>query len=214
MILGFSQQLVRDGVEGDRWLTPLKSIEREALRCKTLVQTLLAFSRNQKSTATLTLQDLPRVAEEALALIVTLARSKGVEITRAFEKDLPPVPVDGQQIQQVLINLCTNAVDAMPNGGRITVGLSRQGDRALISVADAGTGIPPDVQEHMFEAFFTTKEVGKGTGLGLSLISDIVKKHQGTINVRSEMGRGTTFTIALPFTPPKSLAETNQKLAA
>jgi PAS domain S-box-containing protein len=200
VILGFSQSLIPRYAEGDPLMMPLKAMEREALRCKALVQTLLAFSRNQKSEVTITLQDLPKVTDEALALVVTLARSKKVELKRIFEKDLPPIPMDSQQIQQVIINLCTNAIDAMPSGGTITLGLAKQEDAVVISVTDTGTGIPPEVRERMFEAFFTTKEVGKGTGLGLSLISDIVKKHQGKINVQSDMGRGTTFTISLPIT--------------
>ena len=86
----------------------------------------------------------------------------------------------------------------MPNGGGLTVGLTAMAGNVEISVQDTGTGIPPEVREKMFEAFFTTKEVGKGTGLGLSIVSKIIQSHQGKVNVQSELGIGTTITVSLP----------------
>ena len=120
---------------------------------------------------------------------------------------------DPTQIHQVLLNLCVNARDAMPNGGLITLRIenavvddtyssmnqgSRAGPYVLISVSDTGTGIPPNVRDRIFEPFFTTKDIGKGTGLGLSTSLGIVQSHGGFINVSSDMGKGSTFKIYLP----------------
>jgi PAS domain S-box-containing protein len=199
VILGFAQGLIRRITETDPLMLPYKSIEREALRCKTLVQNLLAFSRGQGNTAVMKPEDLSLVIENALVLVTTLARPKKVNLVNLPREALPPVSIDSNQIQQVVINLCTNAIDAMPSGGTLTVGVANKGDHAEISVQDTGSGIPPEVRDRMFEAFFTTKEVGKGTGLGLSIITNIVKTHHGKIDVQSEVGKGTTFTIQLPL---------------
>ncbi len=199
VILGFAESLIRRTPETDPLIMPMKSIEREAQRCKTLVQSLLAFSRSQKHELTIKPADLRQVVEGALALVETLARARKIEVVRSLAMELGPVPVDASQIQQVIINLGVNAIDAMPQGGTLNVSLARKGDLAEISVQDTGTGIPPEIRERIFDAFFTTKEAGKGTGLGLSLIAGIVKNHQGSIELQSEVGRGSTFTIKLPI---------------
>jgi PAS domain S-box-containing protein len=116
-------------------------------------------------------------------------------------QDLQPVPLvsaRGAELREVLMNLVLNAVDAMPGGGVITLGTRREGDWALLAVADTGTGIPPELRRRVFEPFFTTKETG--TGLGLSIVSGIVSSYGGSIEVEAEAGKGTTFTIRLPAT--------------
>jgi len=201
VILGFAQSLLRRFPENAPMRMPLESIEREAQRCKVLVQDLLTFSRSNKPTTTIKMENLSKVVEGALSLVATLARSKQVELVRCLASDLPPIPVDSGQIQQAVINLCTNAIDAMSKGGKLTVALSRRGNHAEIAVQDTGTGIPLEIREKIFEAFFTTKEEGKGTGLGLSLIANIAKAHQGEIALESELGKGSTFTLRLPINP-------------
>ena len=109
---------------------------------------------------------------------------------------VPPVQARGAELREALINLVLNSVDAMPQGGSITLETRHVGDWVLLSITDTGTGIPPDARRRIFEPFFTTKE--SGTGLGLSIVSGIISSYGGTIDVDSEMGRGTTFTIRLP----------------
>jgi PAS domain S-box-containing protein len=112
---------------------------------------------------------------------------------------VPPVQARGAELREALINLVLNAVDAMPRGGTITLETRPDGDWVVLAVRDTGPGIPPDVRRRIFEPFFTTKETG--TGLGLSIVSGIISSYGGTIDVQSEVGRGTTFTIRLPVAP-------------
>lgn len=212
VILGFAQSVLRRLEGSDPLVMPLQSIEREALRCKTLVHDLLVFSRGGKPETVLAVEDVQLVIKEALTLIGTIARARKVELACQWEGSIPRAWVDRSQIQQIVINLCTNAMDAMPNGGRLTVGLTSHPDGFQIFVSDTGTGITPEVRARMFEAFFTTKEAGKGTGLGLSLVANIVNKHQGKIDVQSEAGKGSTFLITLPIAPP-AVAEPQQAAA-
>jgi signal transduction histidine kinase len=109
---------------------------------------------------------------------------------------VPVIQARGAELREALINLVLNAVDAMPQGGSITLETRHEGDWVLLSVTDSGAGIPPDVRRRIFEPFFTTKE--SGTGLGLSIVSGIISSYGGTIDVDSELGLGTTFTIRLP----------------
>ena len=118
---------------------------------------------------------------------------------RHFDDNVPRIYLDRQQIQQVIMNLCTNALDAMPKGGTLLIRLKLEGDSAEIGITDTGMGIPLAARNHIFDPFFTTKDVGKGTGLGLSIVYEIVKKHGGAISFESEIDQGTTFRIRLPL---------------
>ena len=109
------------------------------------------------------------------------------------------INADGGHIQQAVIALATNAIDAMPEGGELTFRAYAQTHRVVIEVADTGFGIPPEDLSKIFEPFFTTKEVGKGTGLGLAVCYGIMTEHNGRLSVRSNVGKGTTFSIFLPM---------------
>ena len=128
-----------------------------------------------------------------------LMRQAGVQ----SETDLPADPVrtvyDSRQIEQVLINLIQNAVQAMPNGGTLRISLTVKGDQALLQVADTGVGIGPESIGRVFDPFYTTKAEGEGTGLGLSVTYGIISQHGGEIWASSERDRGTTFSIRLPI---------------
>lgn len=124
---------------------------------------------------------------------------QGTELVRDYE-DLPPVRCLPDELNQVWTNLIHNALQAMAYKGTLTLRLARDGDRVRVSVADTGSGIEPALRARIFEAFFTTKPAGEGTGLGLDIVRKIVEKHGGSIEVESELGRGSTFTVVLPIT--------------
>jgi signal transduction histidine kinase len=207
VVLGFAQSILARLTPDNPLHMPMASIVRETLRCKTLVQDLLTFSRQKKPGAR---PESPvSMVENALNLVEPQARFKRVSVRRDFDSHLPAIMVDRTQIQQVIINLCTNAIDAMPDGGTLTLQVRRQDACVEIRVTDTGTGIPADIQNRIFEPFFTTKEIGKGTGLGLGLVYEILKNHQGSIDFKTEVGKGTTFIARLPLAqkPPSTGSE-------
>jgi signal transduction histidine kinase len=178
---------------------PLKSIEKEALRCKNLVQDLLTFSRTSRLDREP--MDLNHAIDVSLSLVNAQARVCHIEVRRALAPNLPHLLGNMNQIQQVIVNLATNAFDAMGEQGVLTVQTELLQEGALswivLKVIDTGEGIPTEILPRVFDPFFTTKPVGKGTGLGLSLIHEIIKRHSGTIDVVSRPGR-TEFCIRLP----------------
>ncbi len=199
VILGFAQGMACRLKEGDELELPIKSIEREALRCKALVQNLLTFARTSRSERTAT--DVNSVVEQALSLIAPQAKISRVAVATALAEGLPPVLGNKNQLEQVIMNLAKNAIDAMSGGGALSLSteLLEQAPHSWVclSCADDGAGIAPAVLAKIFDPFFTTKPIGQGTGLGLSLVSEIVKKHSGEIAVESRPGR-TVFTVKLP----------------
>jgi two-component system NtrC family sensor kinase len=171
-------------------------IKNEAFRCKTITTDLLDFSRVRASDRAEV--DLGEIVRSAANLISHQKRGANITQRIKIETDLPPVNADGGQIQQAVIALATNAIDAMPEGGKLTFRVYSKGDRLVVDVEDTGIGISQENIPKIFEPFFTTKDVGKGTGLGLSVCYGIISEHGGRINVRSNMDKGTTFSIFLP----------------
>jgi len=163
----------------------------------------LTFSRMSKTDQEET--DLNETIEGSLSLVQAQSKVKNTTVAKEFTPGLPKIRANKNQIQQVIINLANNAMDAMLDGGTLTIGTGRttwNGKGAVeIKVKDTGQGMSPEVQKRIFEPFFTTKEVGKGTGLGLSLVYEIVQKHAGQITVSSEIGKGTVFSVLLPVNP-------------
>lgn len=188
-----------DKVNSETLKLYLPIISRAVWHAARIVQTLRTFSRG--SQPELVPQDLAQVIGDALFLMGNqLERWKNVKLATEFEPGLPKVLCDRNQIAQVLINLLTNARDAMPDGGAITLRLARSSAGAMIEVTDEGMGIDTDTTERVFDPFYTTKGIGKGSGLGLSIVDGIVRAHNGTVSVQSAgPGKGATFTVTLPF---------------
>jgi two-component system NtrC family sensor kinase len=192
----------RDGNGQDRRqeiCDSLDLIASESRRCGDLVKNLLAFSR----TTPMNLQDtdLNRVIEQSLRLVQHQLDLAAIHVEEKPDPELRQVRCDGAQIEQVLLALIMNAIDAMPQGGNLWITTERAPDEkfARIIVRDDGAGIPPEILPRIFEPFLTTKETGRGVGLGLAISHSILERHNGTIEVQSQPGRGTTFTVNLPF---------------
>ena len=168
VILGFAQAMARHVRPDERNAAAIKNIEREAIRCKNLVQDLLTFSR--VATPTRTPMCLNHAVRGALTLIQAQARTRGIEVRTCLGEGLPPMSGQATQLQQVIINLATNALDALRNGGVVLISTDAYASGLRLRVCDDGDGIPPNVLPHIFEPFFTTKPVGQGTGLGLSMV--------------------------------------------
>ena len=176
----------------------LNLMENETNRCSQIVSNLLAFSR--KSELDFTDVTINELVEKCLMLSGHKLRLSNISVERTFQEGLPVIRGDYNQIQQCIINLIFNSIDAMPEGGKLSVTTSYSPtDRSvLIRVIDTGCGISKEDLPHIFEPFFTTKREGQGLGLGLSMVDGIVERHKGNIDVISEVGKGTTFTLKLP----------------
>ena len=176
----------------------LELIAAESRRCGELVKNLLTLSR----TAPMNVQstDLHAVIDRCLLLVRHQLELAGIQLQLKLAEDLPRVSCDPAQMEQVFLALIMNAIDAMPRGGNLWLEtrLSKDGTEIEIQVRDDGVGISPDVLPQIFEPFLTTKESGHGVGLGLAISRGIVERHNGHIEVESELGRGTTFTVTLP----------------
>ena len=210
-ILLSSDHLLLQARPADASFADLMEIKRNANRAAVLVRQLLAFSRKQ--TMRPTVLNLTDVVGDLRMLVERLISGSNVKLVVDYGRDLWSVKTDLSQFEQVLINLCVNARDAMPSGGVITLRTRNlpvaeaaafnysdlpDEELVLVEVSDNGTGIPPEIMDKIFEPFFTTKEVGKGTGLGLAMVYGIIKQSGGYIHTESEVGAGTTFRIFLP----------------
>jgi two-component system NtrC family sensor kinase len=179
----------------------LEVIHRQANRVAEITTALLTYAR--QSSHEQSLLDPNAVVRSALLLWQPQAEQI-VRVETVLEEPLPPIMGNFTQLQQVVINLLSNALDATPTGGTISVYTRSAGDQpstVVLAVADAGNGIPAEHLSKVFDPFFTTKPPGKGTGLGLSVCLGIVQDHHGTISVDSHDGRGSTFIVTLPVTP-------------
>jgi two-component system NtrC family sensor kinase len=195
----------------------LQLIESESKRCGELVKNLLTFSR----TAPLNIEwhDVNAIIRRCLKLVQHHLELGGVQLQLELDAELPLVQCDAAQIEQVILALTMNAIEAMPRGGNLWINTRALNASQQISVQirDDGVGIQPESMQRLFEPFFTTKEGGKGVGLGLAISKNIIERHRGKIEVESEPGRGTTFYIFIPtsaFKAPDSAAAHSTVAAA
>jgi PAS domain S-box-containing protein len=221
-ITGYGE-LIREELDKDDPLrTYAEIINSSADKAARLTQSLLAFSRRQLSDPRpVKMNAIISKAEGLLSRIIT----EDIEIVTSLSERDPTIMADGGQVEQVLMNLASNAKAAMPGGGRLQVGTDvvrlddafveghgggKSGEYALILVSDTGSGMDRETREKIFEPFFTTKEAGKGTGLGLAVVYGIVRQHGGFVDVYSEPGDGTTFRIYFPLTGAAAETETRK----
>jgi two-component system NtrC family sensor kinase len=223
-IINFESQILAD-MEKESEMAPgfreqlLKSLARisnQVKRCKRLTHNLLKFSRQTESV--ISDVDVNSLIADVIPLVEREASTSGIRLIMEPEPDLPRVSADSSQLQQVFLNLITNAIDAHNQTGYGSVRISTKAnakDKGVdVLISDTGSGIPPEIIDKIFDPFFTTKPVGKGTGLGLSICYGIVSKLGGHLSVESKHGEGSVFTVFLPFEPPqgqKKPGETEQK---
>jgi nitrogen-specific signal transduction histidine kinase/ActR/RegA family two-component response regulator len=202
--------ILRKEFEDEDTIKMLSIIEGSAERGAGIVKQVLTFARGVEGERVL-LQLKHLVSELAKVMAQTFPRN--IDIQTHFPADLWPVMGDATQLHQVLLNLCVNARDAMPQGGSLRLGAenvdidahfasmnpgAQLGPHVVLRASDTGMGMSPETMEKIFDPFFTTKEVGKGTGLGLATVIGIIKSHGGFLTVQSEVGVGTTFSVFLP----------------
>jgi len=214
-VSGMTELLEMRAAEADK--PGLSMMKSTIQRITGLLRQLLMFARGSDG------EPVPVEPLQILEEVGGVVRSTfgaDFEVSLEASPDLGSIVADGNQLHQVLMNLCVNARDAMPSGGRLTLrgrreavtaeaaaGLSRDAMAAhyvVLSVSDSGTGIPPEVRARLFDPFFTTKAPGKGTGLGLATVLRVVKRHHGFVTLQTEVGTGTTFDCYFPVVPPNS----------
>lgn len=178
-------------------LERLSLMEQETERCTRIIKNLLDFARQTQPKPVPF--ELEKIVKNAISILSHHAELSNVHIVLELEKGLPQVVADPEQIQQVFVNIILNAIQAMPNGGTLTIknGYIESTKEVFIKFIDTGIGIPKENLKKLFTPFFTTKEKGKGVGLGLAVCYGIIHRHKGKIEVESEVGKGTTFTIRL-----------------
>ncbi len=178
----------------------IAKIQRHLERCRSITHRLLRFGRRMEPTQELV--DLNAIVAETITFLENEARYREIDINASYEDNLPRITTDPAQIQQVVLNIIDNAIDAVGKSGQIDIKTEYNNSSAprevVIEIADSGPGIPKDLLAKIFDPFFTTKAANEGTGLGLSISFTIIEKLGGTIQVTSEEGKGTTFTIRLP----------------
>ena len=220
-VLGYTRFAIAEVGREHPALADLEIVVSAAERAAQLTQQLLSFSRHEPGE--LIPLDLNVAIQELTSMLRPLIGAQ-IEIELALDRELGLILADHIQVQQMLMNLCINARDAMPDGGRITIStrrltkeessvvssLSSAATHIAIQVSDTGCGIPAEIRQKIFDPFFTTKPVGKGTGLGLAMVYGVVQHHGGTIRVDSQPGLGTSFTVLLPEGCAEAVAEEAQ----
>lgn len=197
-VVGYSRLLMDQPSLDPEVRRKVKHIADSGERCRKIVESVLLFSRQSDGKVSRTQLDLCELIGRVVSLGEYQWKMHNVRILRDLEPGIT-VLADADQIEQVLLNLLSNAVDAMEGGGNIEISLRQGNDGgAEIKVSDEGCGIPEEARDHIFDPFFSTKDIGKGTGLGLSISYGIVQDHGGDITLVSRVGEGSTFTIVLP----------------
>jgi len=199
-ILGFAQLALKNTDVTEETEQDLDKIVQSSLHAREVVKKLLIFGRQMPTKKTRF--DLNDVIENGIYFLESRCAKMRVELVKKLDPGLPGLYADQSQIHQVLVNLMVNAIQAMPEGGTLTIETSHNDEQITFSVGDDGVGMPEDIKQKIFMPFFTTKDVGEGTGLGLAVVHGIITSHGGTIEVESRVGEGSKFIVRLPVTTP------------
>ena len=197
VIVSAAQMTLREDGLSDFVREMISRIDTEAQRLSQLSRGMLCFSRRDDSGDESV--DVVKVLQEVMQFLRYEARKLSVTVIEEFDYDLPPIAASGNRIKQVVINLVMNAIQAMGTGGTLLIKADQEGERGIITIADTGPGIPPEVLPRIFEPFFTTKTASEGTGLGLYVSSCLMESIGGSIAVSSAVGEGTTFRVTVPL---------------
>lgn len=197
VIKGVAELLLTEDDLGEELRSEISLMRESAVKANNIVTDLLKFSRQSKPE--LEIHDMRETVEAALRLTAFPIRKAHVQVVKNLTEKPVMMVYDDQQVEQVLVNMISNAVQAMPTGGLLRVSMSTTSGNLAIEIQDTGIGIPPENLSRIFDPFFTTKADGEGTGLGLSVSYGIISNHNGRIEVNSIVGQGTTFTILLPI---------------
>ena len=190
--------IIRNPNDQSKNIIYLNLIIENIKRIEAIVKQLLSYARARSYR--MEVFSLKESIEKSLLLLEYRLSRSGIEVIKDFSEDDVQVWGDGNHLQQVIMNILMNAIDAMPNGGELQIEIKEENQKwARIAIRDTGIGIPKDDLTRIFDPFFTTKEVGKGTGLGLAVSLGIIEEHGGKIKVKSELGKGTTFSILMPL---------------
>jgi PAS domain S-box-containing protein len=207
-VVGLTQLLLEDMDGRSPIKQDLQAIKCEADRIRTIVKALLDFA-GQQAEPQPEARDVNAIVQSTIGLVFYQARKAGIRVKESYDPSLPPVWVDAEQVGQAFLHIVTNAIQAMPEGGELKVGTARRtgalngADCVAVEFHDTGAGISPEHLPYIFDPFFTTREVGQGMGLGLTVSHGIVQSHGGKIEVESELGQGSTFTVLLPVSEAK-----------
>lgn len=199
-ILGFAQLAKKVPELPTRAIGDIEKIVKNCLHAREVINKLLTFARQMPPEKVRL--NLNQIVNDGLYFVESRCTKAAVEVVRDLDPDLPELYADASQLHQVLVNLVVNAVQAMPDGGTLTISTRSTKDAALLLVKDTGTGMTDEVKKNIFTPFFTTKQVNQGTGLGLAVVHGIVASHGGVIRFASDVGRGTCFEISLPVADP------------
>jgi two-component system NtrC family sensor kinase len=204
-ILGFAQLAIKSPELPEQSRHDIQRIVSASLYARQIIQKLMMFARQTPPRKTSI--DLNQIVKEGLYFLERRCARQGIEVVKILDPALPCVTADAAQLHQVLVNLAVNALQAMPDGGRLILKTASNDDRISLIVEDTGTGMDESVLNSIFVPFFTTKEVGQGLGLGLSVVHGIVAGHGGAIRVESKSGEGSRFEVTLPIAAPEGEAE-------
>lgn len=204
-ILGFAQLVQKDPGLSNQTKIDIEKIKRASLHAREVIKKLMLFARQMPAQKIRV--NLNQVVKDGLFFLESRCAKEGIEVYRELFPSLPDVKADPSQMTQVLVNTVVNAIQAMPNGGKLTIRTLASNKLVLLVVEDTGVGMEKNVMRQIFQPFFTTKDVGMGTGLGLSVVYGIVTSHGGSIDMDSKVGQGTQIKIKLPHMEPVGAKE-------